>query len=696
MRTTVASAMALLILGAGPGAWAQAATGRAELTTYLDGLARERLKVRTAEVAGLKTQAQAEARAARNRATMLSLIGGLPQTRTPLAAKTFGVVQEDGFKVEKITYDGLPGYHVTAHVYAPTGQGSGPFPAIIASPGHSPDGKLSNRNFAVNLARAGMVVLAYDIVSEGERLQHYDPDLGASKVGRPTGEHSLAAWQVAPTGDHVSRYFIWDAMRGLDYLATRPDVDAQRLGAFGCSGGGTITAFLAALDARVKATAAACYITDFDHLLSTVGPQDGEQSIPGFLAAGLDLPDLVEMAAPRPYAVVSTTEDMFPFAGAQRAIAEARGVYKLYGAEDRLSFIHGPGGHGALAPIGSDIVAFFTRWLKDAPGQQPFQSPPRLALEQLLVTPTGQLSTSIGGETIQSLNAVRAGQVGAQRPAVASLADVAALRRRLAGDIRAVTFAAAKPGGAPAPVREGGDGTFRLPVADGQAVDAILTAPAGGGRKPAVLLLTRQPEAVKAEAKRLADAGHVVLTLVARGAGGTEEIKAPVLGDWNLLATRALLVNRTPLGLRLDDAVRAMDWLAARADVDPAAISVYGLGALAPVALHLGAIDDRVAAIYADGGLTAFRMAVDQPIQHELPEVLPPGVLRRYELADLALAAFPRPVTFVNPADALGAPLTQAAFDKELAFVRDADRALGRPDRVRWTWRGGREPLALP
>ncbi len=157
-----------------------------------------------------------------------------------------------------------------------------------------------------------------------------------------------------------------------------------------------------------------------------------------------------------------------------------------------------------------------------------------------------------------------------------------------------------------------------------------------------------------------------------------------------------LLVDKTPLGVRLDDAVHATDWLAARPDVDPRAISVYGLGALGPVALHLGAIDDRVAAIYADNSLTAFRMAVDQPIQRELPEVLPPGVLRRYELGDLTLAAFPRPVTFVNPTDAVGAPLTQGAFDKALAYVHAADRKLGQGDRVRWTWRGGREPLVLP
>lgn len=697
VRTTAAGVALLMALACGGVAQAQAAaTGRAELTAYLDGLARERLKAREAEIAGLKSRGEAEARRVRNRAKLLSLIGGLPEVRTPLAAKTFGVVQEDGFKVEKITYDSLPGYHVTANVYVPTGQGGGPFPAIIAAPGHGLDGKLSNRDFAANLARAGIVVLAYDIVSEGERLQHYDPELGASKVGRPTGEHSLAAWQVAPTGDHVSRYFIWDAMRGLDYLAARPDVDGQRLGAFGCSGGGTITAFLSALDDRVKATATACYVTDFDHLLSTVGPQDGEQSIPGFLAAGLDLPDLVEMAAPRPYAVVSTTEDMFPFAGAKRAVDEARGVYRLYGAQDRFSWITGPGGHGALAPISSDIVAFFTRWLKDAPDKRPFTKPARLAPDALLVTPTGQISTSIGGETIRSLNARRAAQVAAKRPAVASITDVAALRRRLAGDIRAVTFAQAQPGSAPPEVAEGANGALRLKTVDGQWADAVLVAPEGGGLKPAVLLLARDAQAVKAEAARLAKAGRLVLILVGRGAGGTEELKASVLGDWNLLATRALLVDRTPLGLRLDDAVRAMDWLFARPDVDPKAISVYGLGALAPVALHLGAVDDRVAAIYADGGLTAFHMAVDQPIQRELPEVLPPGVLRRYELADLALAAFPRPVTFVNPTDAVGVPLREAAFDRELAFVRAADRKLGRPDRVRWTWRGGRDPLPLP
>jgi cephalosporin-C deacetylase-like acetyl esterase len=83
---------------------------------------------------------------------VLKLIGGLPNLARPWPP-SIGVIQEDGFKVEKITYDSLPGYHVTANVYVPDRQGAGPFPAIIVAPGHGLDGKIGNRGFAVNLAR---------------------------------------------------------------------------------------------------------------------------------------------------------------------------------------------------------------------------------------------------------------------------------------------------------------------------------------------------------------------------------------------------------------------------------------------------------------------------------------------------------------------------------------------------------------
>ncbi len=173
-----------------------------------------------------------------------------------------------------------------------------------------------------------------------------------------------------------------------------PIVDPHRIGAIGCSGGGTVTALTSALDTRIAAIGTACYITSFDALLPSLGPQDAEQSTPRFISSGLDFPDWIELAAPRPYAVLSTYSDMFPFAGARSTVIEARRFYSLFdpasagtpvgGAppsvpptptapalnadttnhvspQARLQWITGPGGHGALMPIMGNIVSFFMR-----------------------------------------------------------------------------------------------------------------------------------------------------------------------------------------------------------------------------------------------------------------------------------------------------------------------------------------------
>src|SRR5690606_21416265 len=178
----------------------------------------------------------------------------------------------------------------------------------------------------------------------------------------------------------------------------------------------TMTAYLAALDPRIKAAATACYVTDYDHLLAQgeTGPQDAEQSIPFFIERGLDLTDWVELAAPRPYAIVSTTEDMFPIAGARAAYAEAKGVYGVMGAEARTTMIEGRGGLGNLGPITPRILGFFSKWLKDGASPPAFAAAAVGDASRLLVTETGQLSTSIGGETIQTLARAEADR---QRPA---------------------------------------------------------------------------------------------------------------------------------------------------------------------------------------------------------------------------------------------------------------------------------------
>ncbi|MGB7135486.1 MAG: acetylxylan esterase, partial [Acidobacteriaceae bacterium] len=336
-----------------------------QLDRYWNNAARADLAQRAETVARVQTRAEAEHRKAWVRATVLRLIGSLPTQRTPLHATTVGTVPEQGFHVERVIYDSLPGFHVTADLYLPDHSDSR-VPAVIYTPGHYPAGKLEAWYFASNMARLGIAVLVYDPIGEGERLQYFDPATGKSLAGPPTGEHSEAASQMMLGGRHIARYFIWDAMRGIDYLQSRPDIDPNRIGAQGCSGGGTVTAYLAALDDRVKAAGVACFITSFNELLPTLGPQEAEQTIPGFIQQGLGFPDWIETASPRPYAIISTSEDMFPFAGARHTRDEARRIYALYGAENHLSWINGPGHHANLRPIMARIVGFYTHWLLDS------------------------------------------------------------------------------------------------------------------------------------------------------------------------------------------------------------------------------------------------------------------------------------------------------------------------------------------
>jgi cephalosporin-C deacetylase-like acetyl esterase len=562
------------------------------------------LEQRAKAVGQISTREAAEQRRTAVRKTVLEAMGGLPNQRAPLNAKSAGTLQRDGFRIEKLTFESLPGFVVTANLYLPAAPGR--HPAVLMTPGHGANGKAGEYLLAANFARNGIAALAYDVMGQGERLQYFDPETGKSRVGGATGEHSQAALQSEFLGEHISRYFVWDAMRGIDYLISRRDIDGQHIGAFGCSGGGTVTAYLAALDERVKAAASACYITSFRELLASIGPQDGEQTISGFIANGLDFADWVELAAPRPYAIVSTTEDMFPIEGARRSFEEAKRLYGLYGAADSIEWFTGPGGHGALGPIHPRILAFFARHLKGA-GDPPSYS--RLTPDKpadLLCTPDGQ----VRGVTISEIVRKRAEAV---RPAARTT------------DFRTRAGITARPG---EPL---GDTPGQLFVPDAPAAPPY----------PAVLVISGDPPADISSIPR----GRLVLVIHPRPwPAGTEPAKSPLQGMFYFLALRAQLTGQTLIGLRADDIIRAVDFLAARRDVDQRDISAYASGPSAIALLHAAALDRRIARVVVDRAPQSFREIVNEPLHRDAPEYVIPGVLRQYDIADLIQAIAPRKV----------------------------------------------------
>jgi hypothetical protein len=347
--------------------------------------------------------------------------------------------------------------------------------------------------------------------------------------------------------------------------------------------------------------------------------------------------------------VVSTQADMFPIAGARSAYAEARRFYAALGAEDRITMIEGPGGHGALGPVMPRIVGFFTRWLKDDAAERPYRAEPIGDPARLLVMPD---TAGVGGATLQQV-------VAAEAP-VAPNPTGNALRAAIR-DVARVTVV---PGDAPPSVRLGAPvqaagytvAPLAFDVAPGLRVDGRYVRAPASGRRPTLLLLAAQPQAAL---DAWARAGWNVLALEPRGAGGTEELKSPLTGDWTLLSLRALLVGRTPVGMRADDAIAALNWLSGRPEVGP--ITVHGIGALGPVALHVGVLDRRIARVISDTAITRYRDFVERPISRDMAEVNLPGVLARYDLPDL-MAALGDRLTLVNPVNAVGEPLDSAGI----------------------------------
>src|SRR3954469_7563862 len=384
MRTTFLIVVAFI----GAVTLAHAQQSASPLLIELNAIAQGQLRARAKEVAAVHDTATAQARQKQVRERILSLIGGLPEYRGPLNARVTKTTRRDGFIIDHVLFESLPQYYVTANVYRP--KGAGRHPAVLMSMGHWESGKAAGQLLSSNLARKGFVVLAYDPVGQGERQQAYDPRIGRSLIGGPTEQHFSNGAAAILMGQSVARYFIHDGMRAIDYLVSRSEVDPDRIGATGCSGGGTQTTYISALDPRVKVAAVACYMNSFQTLFAgSLG--DSEQSVPGFLAAGLDQTDYVELFAPKPWLITSTEGDFFTPTGAKQVFDEAQGWYRLFDASDRVKWVVGPGGHGTPLVVREAIYDWMIRWLAHGSGSAREESVTLLPDHQLWVTPSGQV-----------------------------------------------------------------------------------------------------------------------------------------------------------------------------------------------------------------------------------------------------------------------------------------------------------------
>ncbi len=325
-------------------------------------------------------------------------------TKTPLNARTTGILERETFSVEKVLFESHPGFYVTAGLFLPK-ERQQPAPAIIYCCGHTELGFRSEtyQQVIINLVSKGFVVLAFDPLGQGERLQYVDPETGKSKIGGPTKEHSYAGIQTLITGTSLTDYFIWDGIRAVDYLETRPEVDMTRIGITGRSGGGTQTAMIAACDERIYAAAPENYITSFKRLLQSIGPQDAEQNPYKAIAKGFDHPDFLHTRAPKPTLLLTTTNDFFSIQGARETFTEAKKSFTAFGKPENIQMTEDYAGHQSTKNNRESLYAFFQNHL-NLPGESTDYAVTPFSIKELWVTPTGQVATSFENETIFNLN----------------------------------------------------------------------------------------------------------------------------------------------------------------------------------------------------------------------------------------------------------------------------------------------------
>ncbi len=334
------------------------------------------------------------------RRRFIESIGGLPGERCALKTRETGRIVRDGYSISKLIYQSLPSFYVTANLYVPEGLETS-VPGVLMGCGHSKDGKAAPmyQKVCISLVRAGFVVLIIDSPSHGEMLQCVAPATGEPLAGWNTREHSHLQLSASVLGQNIMRYFLWNAMRGLDLLCERPEVDPERIGMTGNSGGGHLTQAMMMADDRVKVAMPGCSLTTRENYLKTgIRAYDGEQNYFACIPQGLDYDDFLSCFAPRPLRVGAAEYDYFAIEGVLEAVERARHIYRLCGVENHLDLCIAKGErHGYSAPLRRGCVEWFTRHLHGHPFEAPDDDPEVESPETLQCTRTGRVLTEYPG-----------------------------------------------------------------------------------------------------------------------------------------------------------------------------------------------------------------------------------------------------------------------------------------------------------
>jgi len=613
----------------------------------------------------LKTPEQIAAYQKELREKFIEAVGGLP-ARTPLHPKVTGVVKRDGYRVEKIIFESRPEHYVTALLFVPTGtEFRPPFPGVLVPCGHSSQAKASEayQTMGALLALNGIAALVFDPIDQGERSQM--PSALPALWG--TTAHTMIGVGSILLGRNTAGFEIWDGIRAIDYLQSRPEIDPERIGCTGNSGGGTQTSYLMALDSRIKAAAPSCYITGFEALLATIGPQDAEQNIFAQLAFGMDHADYLVMQAPMPILICAATKDFFDIEGTWRCFRYAKRLYTRLGCPERISLLENDERHNYDRTQREGVVRWMARWLL---GQdRPITEPEIVILsdEEARCTPDGRVMHLEAARSTYDLNRDLERELAAQRKKLWKTTPHAELLdrvRRRAG-IRPLAELPQTQ------VQERG-----VAERDGLQIRKLVLAPEEDVLLPALVFLPKKnapqgavlyvheegKDADREEIDKLVAAGRAVMAVDVRGIGETQGNRSfgKYFGTDTKDVLTAYLLGRSYVGMRAEDIGDCGRYLRGQYE---GPLDLVAVGHVCVPALHAAALESHVfdSVKLVRGLVSGSNIIKLGRSRNQLVNAVH-GALAEYDLPDLARTLGDR-LTVEQPLNAMGEPVRPEPAD---------------------------------
>lgn len=630
------------------------ATAAAQEWTTIYGAARQEARaVSSASLATPMPPDEWKATLPQRREQWLEMLGLSPlPERTPLNATVTGVLERGDYVVEKVHFQCLPNAYVIGNLYRPA-KIEGRLPAVLYLCGHT-KGKVSPtyQSHPRWFGQHGYVALVLDPIQLGESqgLHH-----GTFREGR---------WDWQSRGYTPAGTEVWNAMRALDYLESRPDVDPDRMGVTGLSGGGVISWCLGAADERVKVVVPVCQSGSIEHVVF-------DRATDGHCDCAFWInyhrwcwPDIGALIAPRPFLIASGSEDVLWRPYGYRDVAHRiRRQYAALDADGQFDLVEDLSPHGYTPKLRRAIFSWFNKHLKNDDSPVTDDVTDYVEPEENLLVFGGKLPENDDMRRIDTLLV--------QQGRLPEITDESAWRehQRAALDrLRDATFRYTSSDRSPRLRDFRSDGssgstefaTFAFDCFDGMTVGIKTARPAEASASLPMLAFAVQPDARSTFAgggsSRPGVGGVVTAAVEVRNTGATSVGQGYF---WTLRRTYPLLGQTLP-ERQVSDLLAAVALL--REKETPGGVSVYGQGYTAPLAIYAALLDPGIDEI----------VVANVPTSHESPET-PEflGVLRVGDLPHNLALAYPRPITFIG------------AMPKEYQWTRQVYEKFGVGDRIR-------------